>query len=441
MEEYGSYNWNQQGNEPQNNTPMEPKKQPGKRNGNRGRWAKKIGAVALSAVLFGGVAGGVFTGVTYATGATAKAQSTQTDSSKQETTKTTLQTTTSSGSTGSSASGQSLDVSSIAKNAMPSIVAITNKSVQEVQDYFSMFSRGSGTQEQEVESQGSGIIIGQNDSELLIATNNHVVEDADTLSVCFVDDQAYEATVKGTDADNDLAVIAVKLSDISDDTMSQIKIAEIGDSDQLQVGEQVVAIGNALGYGQSVTTGIVSAVNRQLEDSDSENGFIQTDAAINPGNSGGALLNSNGEVIGINTAKVATDSVEGMGYAIPISDASDTIQNLMNQETKTKVSEAEQGYLGIQGVDVSDESAKMYNMPTGVYISDVVKNGGAQQAGLTKGSVITGLEGTTISDMNSLKEQLQYYRVGDKVKVTVQVPGNNGEYTEKTVEVTLGSKS
>lgn len=441
MEEYGSYNWNQQGNEPQNNTPMEPKKQPGKRNGNGARWAKKIGAVALSAVLFGGVAGGVFTGVTYATGATAKTQSTQTDSSKQETTKTTLQTTTSSGSTGSSASGQSLDVSSIAKNAMPSIVAITNKSVQEVQDYFSMFSRGSGTQEQEVESQGSGIIIGQNDSELLIATNNHVVEDADTLSVCFVDDQAYEATVKGTDADNDLAVIAVKLSDISDDTMSQIKIAEIGDSDQLQVGEQVVAIGNALGYGQSVTTGIVSAVNRQLEDSDSENGFIQTDAAINPGNSGGALLNSNGEVIGINTAKVATDSVEGMGYAIPISDASDTIQNLMNQETKTKVSEAEQGYLGIQGVDVSDESAKMYNMPTGVYISDVVKNGGAQQAGLTKGSVITGLEGTTISDMNSLKEQLQYYRVGDKVKVTVQVPGNNGEYTEKTVEVTLGSKS
>lgn len=441
MEEYGSYNWNQQGNEPQNNTPMEPKKQPGKRNGNGARWAKKIGAVALSAVLFGGVAGGVFTGVTYATGATAKAQSTQTDSSKQETTKTTLQTTTSSSSTGSSVSGQSLDVSSIAKNAMPSIVAITNKSVQEVQDYFSMFSRGSGTQEQEVESQGSGIIIGQNDSELLIATNNHVVEDADTLSVCFVDDQAYEATVKGTDADNDLAVIAVKLSDISDDTMSQIKIAEIGDSDQLQVGEQVVAIGNALGYGQSVTTGIVSAVNRQLEDSDSENGFIQTDAAINPGNSGGALLNSNGEVIGINTAKVATDSVEGMGYAIPISDASDTIQNLMNQETKTKVSEAEQGYLGIQGVDVSDESAKMYNMPTGVYISDVVKNGGAQQAGLTKGSVITGLEGTTISDMNSLKEQLQYYRVGDKVKVTVQVPGNNGEYTEKTVEVTLGSKS
>ena len=441
MEEYGSYNWNQQGNEPQNNTPMEPKKQPGKRNGNGARWAKKIGAVALSAVLFGGVAGGVFTGVTYATGATAKAQSTQTDSSKQETTKTTLQTTTSSGSTGSSASGQSLDVSSIAKNAMPSIVAITNKSVQEVQDYFSMFSRGSGTQEQEVESQGSGIIIGQNDSELLIATNNHVVEDADTLSVCFVDDQAYEATVKGTDADNDLAVIAVKLSDISDDTMSQIKIAEIGDSDQLQVGEQVVAIGNALGYGQSVTTGIVSAVNRQLEDSDSENGFIQTDAAINPGNSGGALLNANGEVIGINSAKINSSAVEGMGFAIPISDASDVIQNLMNKETRSKVSDEERGYLGIKGYDVSEEGAQMYNMPTGVYVKEVMSGGGAEKAGLTKGSIITGFEGSSISGMSSLQEQLQYYKAGEEVTLTVQIPDKNGEYTEKDIKVTLGKNS
>ena len=441
MEEYGSYNWNQQGNEPQNNTPMEPKKQPGKRNGNGARWAKKIGAVALSAVLFGGVAGGVFTGVTYATGATAKAQSTQTDSSKQETTKTTLQTTTSSGSTGSSASGQSLDVSSIAKNAMPSIVAITNKSVQEVQDYFSMFSRGSGTQEQEVESQGSGIIIGQNDSELLIATNNHVVEDADTLSVCFVDDQAYEATVKGTDADNDLAVIAVKLSDISDDTMSQIKIAEIGDSDQLQVGEQVVAIGNALGYGQSVTTGIVSAVNRQLEDSDSENGFIQTDAAINPGNSGGALLNANGEVIGINSAKINSSAVEGMGFAIPISDASDVIQNLMNKETRSKVSDEERGYLGIKGYDVSEEGAQMYNMPTGVYVKEVMSGGGSEKAGLTKGSIITGFEGSSISGMSSLQEQLQYYKAGEEVTLTVQIPDKNGEYTEKDIKVTIGKNS
>ena len=336
--------------------------------------------------------------------------------------------TTSSSSTGTS------DIASIAKNAMPSIVSITNMSVQEVQSFFG------GTQQQESTSVGSGIIIGQTDSELLILTNNHVVEGNEKLTVSFVDNESVEANVKGTDSTKDLAVVAVKISDVKDSTMDEIAVATMGDSSKLEVGEQVVAIGNALGYGQSVTSGIVSATERTLDGYEGGT-LIQTDAAINPGNSGGAPLNSNGEVIGINTAKVATDSVEGMGYAIPISDASDTIQNLMNQETKTKVSEAEQGYLGIQGVDVSDESAKMYNMPTGVYISDVVKNGGAQQAGLTKGSVITGLEGTTISDMNSLKEQLQYYRVGDKVKVTVQVPGNNGECTEKTVEVTLGSKS
>ena len=336
--------------------------------------------------------------------------------------------TTSSSSTGTS------DIATIAKNAMPSIVSITNMSVQEVQSFFG------GTQQQESTSVGSGIIIGQTDSELLILTNNHVVEGSEKLTVSFVDNESVEANVKGTDSTKDLAVVAVKISDVKDSTMDEIAVATMGDSSKLEVGEQVIAIGNALGYGQSVTSGIVSATERTLDGYEGGT-LIQTDAAINPGNSGGALLNSNGEVIGINTAKVATDSVEGMGYAIPISDASDTIQNLMNQETKTKVSEAEQGYLGIQGVDVSDESAKMYNMPTGVYISDVVKNGGAQQAGLTKGSVITGLEGTTISDMNSLKEQLQYYRVGDKVKVTVQVPGNNGEYTEKTVEVTLGSKS
>ena len=336
--------------------------------------------------------------------------------------------TTSSSSTGTS------DVATIAKNAMPSIVSITNMSVQEVESFFG------GTQQQESTSVGSGIIIGQTDSELLILTNNHVVEGNEKLTVSFVDNESVEANVKGTDSTKDLAVVAVKISDVKDSTMDEIAVATMGDSSKLEVGEQVVAIGNALGYGQSVTSGIVSATERTLDGYEGGT-LIQTDAAINPGNSGGALLNSNGEVIGINTAKVATDSVEGMGYAIPISDASDTIQNLMNQETKTKVSEAEQGYLGIQGVDVAGGRTIMNNMPTGVYISDVVKNGGAQQAGLTKGSVITGLAGTTISDMNSLKEQLQYYRVGDKVKVTVQVPGNNGEYTEKTVEVTLGSKS
>ena len=383
-----------------------------------------------------GVAFGLVASVTFQTGnyVGTKVFGTTTTNGKTAKTAQTAQTvdgaklTTSSSSTGTS------DVATIAKNAMPSIVSITNMSVQEVQSFFG------GTQQQESTSVGSGIIIGQTDSELLILTNNHVVEGNEKLTVSFVDNESVEANVKGTDSTKDLAVVAVKISDVKDSTMDEIAVATMGDSSKLEVGEQVVAIGNALGYGQSVTSGIVSATERTLDGYEGGT-LIQTDAAINPGNSGGALLNSNGEVIGINTAKVATDSVEGMGYAIPISDASDTIQNLMNQETKTKVSEAEQGYLGIQGVDVSDESAKMYNMPTGVYISDVVKNGGAQQAGLTKGSVITGLEGTTISDMNSLKEQLQYYRVGDKVKVTVQVPGNNGEYTEKTVEVTLGSKS
>ena len=437
MEEYGSYNWNQQGNEPQNNTPMESKKPHGNKNKNAAKWAKKIGAVALSAVLFGDVAGGVFTGVTYATGATAKAQATQTESdSSQQTTTTKLQTATASTSTTSSTSSGSMDVTSIVQSAMPSIVAITNKSVQEVQNYFSMFSRGGGTQEQEVESQGSGIIIGQNDSELLIATNNHVVEGADTLSVCFVDDNACEATVKGTDSDNDLAVIAVKLSDISDDTMSQIKIAEIGDSDQLQVGEQVVAIGNALGYGQSVTTGIVSAVNRQLEDSNSENGFIQTDAAINPGNSGGALLNMQGQVIGINSAKLASTEVEGMGYAIPVSTASPIFEDLMNRQTRTKVSSDQAAALGIKGQTVDSSIAEAYGIPQGVYVAEVEQGSAAEKAGITAGSVITKFDDTTIESMDDLKSRLEYYAAGETVDLVVKI-ADNGNYVEKTLTITL----
>lgn len=437
MEEYGSYNWNQQGNEPQNNTPMEPKKPYGKNNKNAAKWAKKIGAVALSAVLFGGVAGGVFTGVTYATGATAKAQATQTESdSSQQTTTTKLQTATASTSTASSTSSGSMDVTSIVQSAMPSIVAITNKSVQEVQNYFSMFSRGGGTQEQEVESQGSGIIIGQNDSELLIATNNHVVEGADTLSVCFVDDNACEATVKGTDSDNDLAVIAVKLSDISDDTMSKIKIAEIGDSNQLQVGEQVVAIGNALGYGQSVTTGIVSAVNRQLEDSNSENGFIQTDAAINPGNSGGALLNMQGQVIGINSAKLASTEVEGMGYAIPVSTASPIFEDLMNRQTRTKVSSDQAAALGIKGQTVDSSIAEAYGIPQGVYVAEIEQGSAAEKAGITAGSVITKFDDTTIESMDDLKSRLEYYAAGETVDLVVKI-ADNGSYVEKTLTITL----
>lgn len=325
------------------------------------------------------------------------------------------------------------DIASIAEEVMPSVVSITNLSVQQVQSFFG------GIQEQESKSVGSGIIISQNDSELLIITNNHVVEGNETLTVSFVDEESVEAQVKGTDAAKDLAVIAVQTKEIKDTTMDQIKVAALGNSDQLQVGESVIAIGNALGYGQSVTSGIVSATGRELDGIDEK--LIQTDAAINPGNSGGALLNANGEVVGINTAKVATDTVEGMGYAIPISSVSDIIENLMNQETKTKVSEAEQGQLGIQGVDVTADSSKMYNMPTGVYVSEVIAGGGAKKAGITKGLVITGINGTSIDGMQALKEQLQYYRAGETVKITVATPEKNGEYAKRDVEVTLGKKS
>lgn len=325
------------------------------------------------------------------------------------------------------------DIASIAEEVMPSVVSITNLSVQQVQSFFG------GIQEQESKNVGSGIIISQNDSELLIITNNHVVEGNETLTVSFVDEESVEAQVKGTDATKDLAVIAVQTKKIKDTTMDQIKVASLGNSDQLQVGESVIAIGNALGYGQSVTSGIVSATGRELDGIDEK--LIQTDAAINPGNSGGALLNANGEVIGINTAKVATDTVEGMGYAIPISSVSDIIENLMNQETKTKVSEAEQGQLGIQGVDVTADSSEMYNMPTGVYVSEVIAGGGAKKAGITKGSVITGINGTSIDGMQALKEQLQYYRAGETVKITVATPEKNGEYAKRDVEVTLGKKS
>ena len=325
------------------------------------------------------------------------------------------------------------DIASIAEEVMPSVVSITNLSVQQVQSFFGRI------QEQESKSVGSGIIISQNDSELLIITNNHVVEGNETLTVSFVDEESVEAQVKGTDAAKDLAVIAVQTKEIKDTTMDQIKVAALGNSDQLQVGESVIAIGNALGYGQSVTSGIVSATGRELDGIDEK--LIQTDAAINPGNSGGALLNANGEVVGINAAKVATDTVEGMGYAIPISSVSDIIENLMNQETKTKVSEAEQGQLGIQGVDVTADSSEMYNMPTGVYVSEVIAGGGAKKAGITKGSVITGINGTSIDGMQALKEQLQYYRAGETVKITVATPEKNGEYAKRDVEVTLGKKS
>ncbi len=381
---------------------------------------KKAVAIALSAVLVGGLAGAAFEGGSYLTGKVLGKNSSSTTSSNKVVTSAQLTTANSS---------VTSDISTIVENAMPSIVSITNMSVQKVQSFFG------GYQEVPSESAGSGIIVGQNDSELLVVTNNHVVENSETLTVTFCNEESVEAAVKGTDSARDLAVVAVPLDSIPDDTMSQIKTAVIGDSDSLKVGEPAIAIGNALGYGQSVTTGIISAKDRSIEGYDGS--YIQTDAAINPGNSGGALLNINGEVIGINSAKISDSTVEGMGFAIPISDVSDIIQNLMNKETRTKVAEDEQGYLGIKGYDVNETGAQMYNMPTGVYIAEVTKDGAAEKAGLSKGTIITAFDGNSVTSMDGLKGQLAYYKVGEKVTVTVQVPENNGEYTESEVEVTL----
>ena len=417
---------------------------------NSKKLAKKIGAITLSAVLFGSVAAGSFQAVNYFSPFSKTTNSSGSTTSNNSSSTSLLKTTAVSGSSNTG----SLDVSDITTSAMPSIVAITNKSVQEVQDYFSQFGFGGQgqTQTQETESQGSGIIIGKNDSELLMVTNNHVVEGADTLSVCFIDNQVYEAAIKGTDPENDLAVIAVPLDSISDDTMSQIAVASIGDSDSLKVGEQVVAIGNALGYGQSVTTGIVSAVNRTLssdssdtQDSNSSDDsssaiYIQTDAAINPGNSGGALLNMNGEVIGINSAKLASTEVEGMGYAIPISRVSDIIDNLMNQTTRTKVDSDKQGTIGIKGINVTSDVQEKYNLPEGIYVSEVTSGSAADKAGITSGSVITKFDGKSVTDIESLQDLLQYYEAGETVELTLQVPDGDS-YKEKTVSITLGSKS
>lgn len=334
------------------------------------------------------------------------------------------------------------DVSSVVENVMPSIVSITNMSVQEVQNYFG------GTSKQESESAGTGIIISQNDSELLVVTNNHVVAGSDTLTVTFADGNSVEANIKGTDSEYDVAVVAVPLDSISEDTKKAISVATLGDSTELKVGEPAIAIGNALGYGQSVTTGVISALNRSVSETDQTTGettessvkLIQTDAAINPGNSGGALVNASGEVIGINSSKLVGDSVEGVGYAIPISDVSDLIENLMNQETKTKVAEADQGAIGTKGMSVSTEYSQQLNMPEGVYVSEVTKGGGAEKAGMTRGCIITGINGTTVSSMDDLQEQLQYYAKGDEVELTIQVPQSNGEYQEQSVNVTLGAK-
>ena len=395
------------------------------------RWAKLAG----SAVAFGVIASCTFMGVNavagkyFGTNTTQQTSSSKATTSKNSDSSSTLK-------LSQSSSTVTSDVSDIVNSAMPSVVAITNMSVQEVQSYFG------GTQQQESTSCGSGIIIGKNDSELLIVTNNHVVEGAETLTVSFANETSVEASIKGTDSSKDLAVVAVPLDSIDDDTMNAISIITLGDSDQLQVGEPVIAIGNALGYGQSVTTGIVSALDRNLDMEGFDSKLIQTDAAINPGNSGGALLNANGELIGINTAKVNANAVEGMGYAIPISDATSVIENLMNRETRTKVDESEQGFLGIEGYDVTSEKAEMYSIPTGVFVRSVEDGSAADKAGITAECIITKFDGITIDSMSTLQSQMQYFKAGDKVEVVIEVPNKSGtKYEEKTVTVTLGERS
>lgn len=393
-----------------------PEQNPHKKSPKKRKGVKTVAAVAGLAVLFGGIAGGAFYGVNYlAVGSSSSSnQIAQADTASL--------TQVSSGTTNT-------DLTDLVKASMPFVVSIQNMSVEEVQDFFG------GTSQQEATSVGSGIIIGENDTELLIVTNAHVVENADTLTVTFNDDTSLEANIKGSNSDKDLAVVAVPLDSISSDTKSAIKTATLGDSDALQVGEEVVAIGNALGYGQSVTNGIVSAKDREIS---GYNGtLIQTNAAINPGNSGGALLNTKGEVIGINCAKISDSSVEGMGYAIPVSEVSDIIQELMNQETKTKVSEEEQGSLGIQVMDIDETTAERYGMPQGVYITGLTQND--TDSDLQRGYIITALNGTSITDTSDLQNELGYYRAGEDVTLTVQSAGTNGEYTSQDITVTLVS--
>lgn len=424
----------------------------------RDSFQKKAEATIALAVIFGLIAAIVFQAVNFAAdrylntgktstqiGTTASVEQQKTSSEESD-----VQTI-------SDTASENGTVAAVAQAAMPSVVAITTVSVQEIPSFF-----GYGSRQYKSASSGSGIIVGDNDDELLIATNNHVVEGATTLSVCFIGndvtsaetetvsagessdlnvEDAVSAKIKGTDADNDLAVIAVQKSDIPEDTLNQIKIAQIGSSDDLVVGQQVVAIGNALGYGQSVTSGWVSALNRTISTDDGTEctGLIQTDAAINPGNSGGALLDMKGELIGINSAKYADSSVEGMGYAIPISKAKPILEELMNRETREKVDSSEKGYLGVVLSNLTTEAIQMYNMPAGAFVRGVEQNSPAEEGGICKGDIIVKFDGQKISDGDDLLDKLQYYKAGEKIEAVV-ARSDNGEYKESTVELTLGTR-
>ena len=447
--------------------PKKPHKPKTAHGGGNGGFGKKAATDVALAVIFGLVAGAVFQGVNIAADKYRDNNSSSTQIGKTETVTGTEESTDGSSTESSVKSivAESGTVAGVAQATMSSIVAITSVSVQEIPSFF-----GYGTRQYQSAGSGSGIIVGENDSELLIATNNHVVSGATTLTVCFaggdvvgaeeetqamasgdsitdssdssVDvNNAVSAKIKGTDEENDLAVIAVEKSDIPEETMNEIKIAQMGSSDDLVVGEQVVAIGNALGYGQSVTSGWVSALNRTISTEDGDtSGLIQTDAAINPGNSGGALLNMKGEVIGINAAKYADSQVEGMGYAIPISKAEPILEELMNRETRDKIEDTSKvGYMGIKAADLTTEAIQMYNMPAGAFLTEVTPGGAADKAGIKKGDIVVKLDGQKVSGKNDLVDKLQYYESGETVEVVI-ARANNGEYKEETVEVTLGSK-
>ena len=381
----------------------------------RGKYAAKLVA---SAVAFGLIAGLVMQGVTYGfskagigNGATQLA-----------TTKT----------TSSSSSTSSNDLSGVSKNVMPSIVSITGKFETTSQSWFGQ------TQSSESEGVGSGIIIGKKDGKILIVTNNHVVADAKSLSVGFVDGKSASATIRGTDSDADLAVVEVDTKNMKSSTLKKIAVITLGDSSKLQTGERAIAIGNALGYGQSVTGGYISALNRQVQLTDKTMTLIQTDAAINPGNSGGALLNSKGELIGINTVKYSSEDVEGMGYAIPINTAKPIINKLIKNEA---TSESEQAYLGVSGQTIDSSMASQFDMPSGVYVQQVIKSSPAQKAGISAGDVIVSIDGSSVSTMDGLKEKISNLKAGKKVKIVVKRQNQMGTYEKKTLTVTLGKKS
>lgn len=421
-------------------------------NGHGGKKHGGGGKIALAVIVAAavGLAGGYGAAQT-----TRQSQSASTEESEEESTKaeeTTQEAAADSSEETSEASGESstgdslktskstavvTDVTQVVEDVMPSVVSVYNNFTQTTQDFFGQ------TYAQEGTSTGTGFIIAEDEDndELLIATNNHVVDGADSLEVQFIDESTAEANIKGTDSSNDLAVIAVKLSDIDSDTLSQIEVATLGSSDDLKIGEPVVAIGNALGYGQSVTTGVVSALNREMTVESVTGTFIQTDAAINPGNSGGPLVDLNGNVIGINSSKIGGDTVDSMGFAIPISRAVPIIQDLMNQKTKTTVDEDKRGYLGISGVSVTSQVASAYSMPEGVYVAQIIEGGAAESSDMQKGDIITALEGSTVTDMEELQKQLSYYESGETVTITVQRADGSGEYSEKKIDVTLGDKS